>query len=258
MELSTNKRMRLYDFIPHTPAKADDVDRELDSLVDAHNEVVDDLTELVATDEHLQESLDNLAGDGRTTETVKGTYDQLQSVDARVGSNETSIASLDTRSAGLQNQIDNHKTSGDHDFQYFRKDELLAYLRGGDTIIKYDVFTIVSADNGDGTFTYSNIHGDIIVGELTEEGHQVFVLENGVYITNENRIEAIVSDTLHRSVASGGLKELAENRIALTMPEGGGAEITFKYYEKIGIANTGFVEVSAGKPGAGAMWFKLV
>ena len=101
----------------------------------------------------------------------------------------------------LNNIIAQHKTSSDHDSRYYTKDQLTQYLQGGDTSVGVEVFTIVSSNNGDGTFTYNNGTEDI-VGQLTAEGYQVFTLANGTYDLGQNRVEAYINDTFQRSAAS--------------------------------------------------------
>lgn len=143
---------------------------------------------------------------------------------------------------------------------YYTKDELLPYLRGGDTMVREDVFTIVSADNLDGTFTYS-YGGNNIIGTLGGSGEQIFTLQTGMYNVGSNAIEAIINDTLRRSVASGGLQEIDGQQIALTSPEGAGAEITFKYYERLGIAAEYNIKLSTVKPplnNGRTMWFQEI
>lgn len=146
--------------------------------------------------------------------------------------------------------MEGHKNSGDHDHRYYTKTqlnngqldgryytktELDQSMRDGDTLIKYEVFTIVSSNNGDGTFTYKDKNDIETLGELTSEGHQVFRLQDGFYYPNNNRIKAIINDTLHRSQVSGGLIEETETTVILTQPEGNGAEITFEYFERVGL-----------------------
>jgi hypothetical protein len=161
----------------------------------------------------------------------------------------------------LNNTIAQHKTSSDHDTRYYTKDELTQYLQGGDTSVGIEVFTIVSSDNGNGTFTYNNGTTDI-VGQLTAEGYQVFTLANGTYDLGQNRVEAYVNDTLHRSAASGGLAEIAPDKVALTQPESAGAEITIKYYERISLGGEQSIVLSTIQPQQTAnrsiLWFKLL
>lgn len=161
----------------------------------------------------------------------------------------------------LGNTIAQHKISSDHDARYYTKDELTQYLQGGDTSVGVEVFTIVSSNNGDGTFTYNNGTADI-VGQLTAEGHQVFTLANGTYELGQNRIEAYINDTLHRSPASGGLAEISPNEVALTQPEGAGAEITIKYYERISLGGEQSIILSPIQPqrtvNRSILWFKLL
>lgn len=150
-----------------------------------------------------------------------------------------------------------HEASGAHDSRYYTKSELTPFLTGGDTIIKEEVFTIVNADNGDGTFTYND--GTInIVGQL-QSGGQVFTLTKGTYELGKNRIEATINDTLRRSLASGGLTEIDASTILLTSAEGAGAEITFKYYERLGLSYDYSVSFRPDVPpfnNGHTMWFE--
>lgn len=145
--------------------------------------------------------------------------------------------------------------------QYYTKDELTQYLQGGDTSVIIEVFTIVSSDNEDGTFTYNNGTTDI-VGQLTAEGYQVFTLANGTYDLGQNRVEAYINDTLHRSAASGGLVEIAPDKVALTQPVDVGTEITIKYYERISLSGEQSIVLSTIQPQRTAnrsiLWFKLL
>lgn len=145
--------------------------------------------------------------------------------------------------------------------QYYTKDELAQYLQGGDTSVGIEVFTIVSSDNGDGTFTYNNGTTDI-VGQLTTKGYQVFTLANGTYDLGQNRVEAYINDTLHRSAASGGLVEIAPDKVALTQPADVGTEITIKYYERISLGGEQSIVLSTIQPQRTAnrsiLWFKLL
>ena len=145
--------------------------------------------------------------------------------------------------------------------QYYTKDELAQYLQGGDTSVIIEVFTIVSSNNGNGTFTYNNGTTDI-VGQLTAEGYQVFTLANGTYDLGQNRVEAYINDTLHRSAASGGLVEIAPDKVALTQPADVGTEITIKYYERISLSGEQSIVLSTIQPQRTAnrsiLWFKLL
>lgn len=160
----------------------------------------------------------------------------------------------------LDSDIATHKGSKDHDGRYYTKEELSPYLRGGDTIIHEETFIITSEVNGEGTFTYSN--GDEnFVGEVTEDGYYVFTLLKGTYQRGMNRVEALIDDTLRRSVVSGGIVEISENKVALTETEEVGTEITFKYYERIGVAVEYNINLSETKPVRGSgntMWFEKI
>lgn len=174
--------------------------------------------------------------------------------------------------SNAQNMV-NHKISSDHDSRYFTqaqllgniltdlyytKEDLLPYLRNGDTLIREEVFTIVTANNGDGTFTYNNGITNI-VGQLGTSGEQIFELTQGVYTPGQNRVEAIINDTLRRSVTSGGLQEIDGTHVALTTPEGETAEITIRYYERLGAAAEYNIRLSPTQPpqlDGKTMWFE--
>lgn len=175
---------------------------------------------------------------------------------------------------GLKSFIDNynaaHKDYGstDHDNRYYTQQELLDQgvldsryyteweLEGGALDSRYptrseiapdggvgiviEVFTIVSADNNDGTFTYQDDQANEIISELGENGEQVFHLQKGDYAVHANRIEAFINDTLHRSESSGGLMEKSNTSVAIFPAEASGAEITFKYYTTLAAAGSGF------------------
>ena len=142
---------------------------------------------------------------------------------------------------------------------YYTKSELIPWLRGGDTIIREEVFTIVNPNIGDGTFSY--LVGETeVIGSLLGNGEQVFTLNQGFYEVENNRLEVIVNDTLRRSVASGGIIEIDDVTFALTSPEGAGAEITAKYYERLGVVAEYNIKLSANKPPANngkTMWFRI-
>lgn len=181
--------------------------------------------------------------------------DSIKNIDTRLTNNLNSINSLNNSKAdkvvidALQQSIStnatnisntntnlsNHKNSSDHDARYYTKEQIEPRLKDGETVIKYEIFNIVSSNDGNGTFRYMNADGVIKTGTISPEGYQVFTLEKGTYPVGKSRIECIINDTLHRSKASGGLAEITNTTFALTFPEGNGAEITVKYYEKIGL-----------------------
>lgn len=196
---------------------------------------------------------------------------KVLSLQNQVTSNDVDITALQNLSTNLQNQItsnkadiesqlNTHKVSIDHDVRYYTKDELSPFLRGGDTIIKEEIFTIINSDNGDGTFSYDK-NGSVVVGQLSAEGYQIFTLTDGNYELGLNRVEIIINDTLRRSVKSGGLVEIDEINVALTSVEGSGAEITIKYYERIGVATEYTIKLNSVKPlsnNGQNMWFKII
>lgn len=191
------------------------------------------------------ESLDGFSGTGKLTKLLSVVGRILKAVTGK-GSwfslPDTSISALNTRMGTAETNIvtvtsglNTHKSSTDHDSRYYTKQELEGYLRGGDTKIREEVYTIISANNGDGTFTYKDDLEYVYSGTIDEEtGFQVFELQKGTYPTGENKVTVFINDTLRRSAISGGLIEISENEIGIS-PEGNGAEITIFYYERIGL-----------------------
>lgn len=171
------------------------------------------------------------------------------------------INNIHTRVSANATNITNHKTSADHDSRYYPKEVIDPWLSayGGETIIKEEVFVILSSDNGDGTFTYSN-GVNTVVGNLLEGGEQVFTL-NGQFDVGLNRLEVFVDDTVRKSVNSGGIIEVGSNQFSLVYPEATGTEITAKYYERIGLTGEHNIIVSNTKPVPSAgktIWIKII
>lgn len=184
------------------------------------------------------------------------------------------LVRIDTRIKANVNALTAHKISGDHDHRYYTKllldsgalnklyytkEELLPWLRGGDTIIREEVFVIINPDNGDGTFTYTS-KDEIVFGEITGEGYLVFELVTGFYDLGDNRIEVIINDTLRRSVVSGGIVEISPTQVALTDTEESGTEITVRYYERLGVTAEYNIKLSVEKPPYNhgkTMWFEI-
>lgn len=221
----------------------------------------------------------NAIANHKTSGDHDGRYYTENEIDAKVSNINSSINATNAN-------LSNHKTSGDHDIRYYPKSQIDAtvatlatkaenalkansadvytktqlepYLRGGDTVIRREVFIIVNSNNGDGTFTYKDVNDIEHIGELGASGEQIFTLQKGNYALGEERIEATVNDTLQRSVTSGGLQEIDSTHVALTMPEGNGAEITIKYFESIGVTGLGLIQRSATEPPIDVYWFEVV
>lgn len=139
----------------------------------------------------------------------------------------------------------------------YTKSELDPYLRGGDTVIRSEVFTIINANLGNGTFSYRDSSNATRIGTLNA-GHQVFTLLKGNYEVGQNRIECIIDNTVMKSVASGGLLEPSTSTVELIVPEPNNSVVMFKYFERVGITGTGLIVVSATEPPSGFMWYKLL
>ncbi|MEK5175081.1 hypothetical protein NST63_17940 [Heyndrickxia sp. FSL W8-0496] len=198
--------------------------------------------------------------------------DELQASTASMNIGAAEIEGLDGSNlqeilTSLKAFIDAHKNDKKNphgvtaaQLDVYTKQELAPFLQGGETFIKEEVFIITSSNNGDGTFTYTDKNQISHNGTLTDEGYQIFTLLEGKYKVGENRIDAYIDDVLRRSVASGGLAEISPTEVALTIPEGTGREITFKYFGRIGIAGEHNLVVGPDKPPVGdgkTVWFKV-
>jgi len=168
----------------------------------------------------------------------------ITTLKGRTTSSETNISSLQVNKADSSN--------------VYTKIELDPFLCGGDTLIMYEVFSIISSNNGNGTFTYKDKNNNNIIGTLNVSGYQIFTLLEGNYVISQNRINMTINDTLQRSTASGGLLEIDGTHIALTSPEGAGAEITIQYFQRVGITGTGLIVQGVVEPPSGFVWYKEV
>lgn len=179
-------------------------------------------------------ALVNLVTDYTSTKTALTT--EVGRLNTVILENEADIETKTaTNLATLLALIAAHKAStADHTDLFYTKTQLDPMLRGGDTIIKEEAFTIVNADNGDGTFTYSYC-GDNVIGTITTEGYQQFTLQTGTYPVHENKIECYIGDVLRRTSASGGIRESSTTTFDLINSEAANTEITVKYYEKVGL-----------------------
>lgn len=176
---------------------------------------------------------------------------RIDSLNTQVNRNTSNISTLTT-------QMGTHS----HDNRYMTRDELRPFLQGGDTQICVDVFIIQTLDNGNQTFTYKNAKtGAITNGQLGNNGELIFTLVSSDYQLGLNHIKAIINDTLHRSVASGGLVEISPTEVALTSPEAIGTEITFEYYHRIGVSGEFSIHFGPNEPppsSGSIMWYKVV
>jgi len=222
--------------------------------------------------------IDNIQGLGNLTlgqaTAIKTLHDKAGS-DIKDYLNNTLTVELDTLVSGVNTNLQNQITSNDGDItviqgrvttnegnivlkanktDVYTKTEMDPFLRGGDTLIVYEVFTIVNSNLGNSTFSYRDKNNTLIIGTLGISGNQIFTLQQGTYDLGQNRINLTVNDTLQRSVASGGLDEIDPTHIALTSPEGVGAELTIQYFERIGITGTGLAVQGTVAPPSNFFW----
>ena len=260
-------RLHNVNISPGRRAFSEYINNELDQLVDAHNDVDTRILGNASDIGDNQVEIGKLQDEklDKTEVTAQPTANKVLRVDA----DGKLPASVTGDADATVDKLNAHKISGDHDDRYYKKNEvysrqeLVPYLEGGNTEIVYEVFTIVSSDNGDGNFTYKDKDDEEIIGDLGENGEQIFELQEKDYLLGQNMISAIVNDTLHRSVVSGGLAEIDETHVALTAPEGAGAEVTFQYFFRIGVAGEHRLyymgdDTPPPDTSDATMWFKVV
>ena len=105
-----------------------------------------------------------------------------------------------------------------------------------DTSVCVEVFTVITLNNGDGTFTYENSSGQRRNKPFDTTGY-VFELEEGSYIPGRNHLVVMYDDVLERSQASGGVIEIDERRFKFAENIVVGTEVTAKYYKWVRIGN---------------------
>jgi len=260
--------MRLYRYVAGKWAKSAEVNEEMDMFVDSHNNVVTDLNAL-----KNQQDIDRSDLQNQITTNKNDSESRDANLQSQITTNKNDSEARDTN---LQNQINSLSSTkadkaeiytkaqldnGQLNNLYYTKEDLIPWLRGGDTNIKEEVYIIVSSDNGNGTFTYKDAADNLYTQPLTPEGYQVFALQDGYYEPGNNRIEIIVGDTLRRSEKSGGLLSIDTTHVALTQPEGAGAEITIKYYERIGIMAEYNIKMGVTRPplnNGRTMWIEII
>ena len=111
-----------------------------------------------------------------------------------------------------------------------------------DSIVHYEVFTITEINFPQRTFRYMNEDGNyrnstILYDVNTKLKEYVFKVEKGDYMPGRNLLKAHFNDTLVRSRASGGLREINNRTFSIYDDLKVGDEITAIYVHKINIGN---------------------
>lgn len=99
-----------------------------------------------------------------------------------------------------------------------------------------EAFTILTTDNGDGTFTYVNDQGQQRKKPLTQVGF-VFELDKGSYLMGRGYLEVYIDNILYRSVLNGGLTEISERKFRVNEKLTEGQVVNVKYIEWLRIGN---------------------
>lgn len=105
-----------------------------------------------------------------------------------------------------------------------------------DSIVKVEIFKIVSLDEGNGHFCYTNEDGVKRHQTFSDEGY-MFELEKGSYQMYRNHLDVLLDDCLVRNATSGGLTELTPRRFVLKKELIVGEEITARYINTIRLGN---------------------
>lgn len=98
-------------------------------------------------------------------------------------------------------------------------------------------FTIICADNGDGTFTYENDSGERRTKPIVKDKGYVFDLDKGTYIVGRNHLTVTVDGVLTRTVRNKGLEELSEKRFILCDTLEDNQVVSVRYIEWLRVGN---------------------
>jgi hypothetical protein len=286
-----SKITRFYTFVAGKVAKSAEINAELDQIVTKYNEGVDAIIDIdTLSQQAIADSATALTNSNTAITTADTASITATNADTKA---DTAITTANTAlgqdtvepvtgALGAMKIATDTETAlnlamADLEDAILRAEQAVIDAQSaiGNTEIIYDVYTIVNADNGDGTFTYTINGVDNIIGDLVG-GAQRFPLSD-TYIVGSNRIEISINDTLTRSQASGGLAEVGDvttqsNLVDLTATAGNGAEVTIKYFKQIGLGgrhamshNVGggdeFIGIAEEYPTttyAGQLFFKVV
>lgn len=201
-----------------------DIVTKINGIISAHNLSEENITNLgsdKASVIYVDEQNTNLAGAGRTIQTIKANFDAMVS----------------------------HKASGDHDGKYytrtlldggqldnryFTKGQLSPFMAGSTVPIYTDKFTITSSDNGNGTFTY--LRGGVEkIGNILNGNTQVITIEGNTYRKDINGLMVYVDGVLFTSINGNELIELTDTTFGLKPIQPSDVIITIKYINKDGI-----------------------
>ena len=176
---------------------------------------------------------ENILSDGRAIIVTEKDKDKYKWSDIPVGSKF-----IDSKTGIEMVKLEGESTWVPADI---KNDGTLCIAKDSRTII--EVFTIVSLNDGDGTFTYKNSkdenrHMPLIENQYDKDHpYHVFEIENGSYQPLRNGLEIVINDVLHRNAKSGGVLELSDTRFALIEQLSVGQEITVRYLDTLRIGN---------------------
>lgn len=99
-----------------------------------------------------------------------------------------------------------------------------------------EVFTILTTDNGDRTFTYKNAKGEKRTKRLSDDGYPLFELEEGCYILKRNNLSVVVDNKILNE-KNTGIIESDEIRFALKEAHPAGTVVMAEYFCSLKIGN---------------------
>lgn len=233
-------------------------DAPADTIANIHTRVSKNTTDIgsLTTTKADKSYVDIELGKKADKTSVSSSVANLQ---AQITSNDSDISNLQSADVLINNKIANHMNSGNHDSIYYRKEEISKYIEGGESVPVEESFVIINADNGNGTFTYSDGFKQF-TGTITPEGYLVFTLQKGSYTMNNASIVVWVDDYLRRTKTSGGIIEISTTSFALVEPEINGTEITVEYFKRIGLLGEHNIMLDSQRPPdiENAVWFEVI
>lgn len=201
-----------------------DIVTKINGIVDAHNLSEENITNLgsdKASVIYVDEQNINLAGAGRTIQTIKANFDAM--VAHKISVDHDGRYYTKTLLDG--GQLDN---------RYFTKGQLSPFMAGSTVPIYTDKYTITSSDNGNGTFSY--LRGGVAnVGSILNGDTQVITIEGNTYRKDINGLMVYVDGVLFTSINGNELIELTDTTFGLKPIQPSDVIITIKYINKDGI-----------------------
>lgn len=107
-----------------------------------------------------------------------------------------------------------------------------------DTQFNEETFIILDINPAEGSFVYENSKGKKTHSECSNAGNDfLFILEKGSYMMGRNHLEVTLDDCLIRTVMSGGIQEVTDQKFKILDELSVGQKVTVRYVKWTKIGN---------------------